>query len=93
MITSNSPTSRKYKIVLLLIFISAIMCFLPPIVSVMVLKAASPLIVLTGTEWVSAMTMICGFYFGANVWQKKMTTSTQPEQNTSQETEETPKDK
>ena len=72
MTNNNTPTSRKYKVILLLIFIATIMCFVPPVVSVMILKAAAPLIVLSGTEWVSVMTMICGFYFGANVWQKKI---------------------
>lgn len=68
----NKYNSRKYKLTLLILLIATVMCLLPPVVSVLILKLPS-LVILSGTEWISVVTLVAGFYFGANVAEKKMT--------------------
>lgn len=62
--------SRKYKLALLIFAAATIMCLFPPLIAVFVFKTA-PLIVLSGEAWVTVMGMLGGFYFGANILQKK----------------------
>lgn len=70
-LTDTRTSSRKYKLVLLIFFAATIMCLFPPIISVFVFKVA-PITILTGSEWISVMSLISGLYFGANVIQKKI---------------------
>jgi len=62
--------SRKWSLILLVVIVATIAAFLPPIISAWLLGAAKPLVILTGTEWVSIVTLSVSAYFGANVWQK-----------------------
>jgi hypothetical protein len=68
--------SKKYTLALLIFFAATIMCFVPPVVSALVLKV-TPLIVITGSEWVSVISMIGAFYFAANVVQKQIQKGTE----------------
>lgn len=69
----KATDSRKYKLTLLIFAAATIMCLIPPLVSIFVFKLAVPgIVILSGTEWVSLMSILCGFYFGTNVWQKKI---------------------
>jgi hypothetical protein len=63
-------SSRKWFLTLLIVAITSIGVFLPPVLSVWVFKMAAPLIILSGTEYVSILTLIVSAYYGANVWQK-----------------------
>jgi hypothetical protein len=62
--------SRKWKLVLLVVVLATVGAFLPPPISVWLLGADKPLVILSGTEWVSILTLVVSAYFGANVWQK-----------------------
>lgn len=66
----NKTKSRKWYLVLLVLWISVLMTVVPPLVSVWVFKSDKPTIILTGTEFVSLLTLIVSCYFGANVVQK-----------------------
>lgn len=68
--TGQLATSRKWKLVLLIICLATIGSFIPPLISVWLFGAKSPLIILSGTEWVSVVTLGISAYFGANVWEK-----------------------
>ena len=69
--------SRKYVLTLLIFFAGTILCGLPPALSMFVFAYKTPLIILSGSEWVTVITMLCGFYFGANVAQKKLLNKTE----------------
>jgi len=62
--------SRKWKLVLLVVILATIGAFLPPLISAWLLGAEKPMVLLSGTEWVSVITLSVSAYFGANVWQK-----------------------
>ncbi len=62
--------SRKWKLILMVVIFATIGAFLPPLISAWLFGADKPLIILSGTEWVSIITISVGAYFGANVWQK-----------------------
>jgi len=62
--------SRKWVLVLLVLSISTIGTFIPPLLSAWVFKAPTPLFILSGVEYVSLITLIISAYFGANVLQK-----------------------
>ena len=64
--------SRKYKITLLVFFAAVIMCLFPPIISMFIFKMTTPLIVLSGTEFVSVISLVFSAYFASNVYQKKI---------------------
>ncbi len=66
----NKQRSRKWVLVLLVVILASIGAFIPPIISIL-LKAVKPLIILSGMEWVSVITMVTAAYIGGNVWQKK----------------------
>ena len=68
----NKRQSRKWDLVLLVFFTAVIAVMVPPLVSVWVF-GKPPLIVLSGTEFVSLITLIVSTYFGANVLQKNIT--------------------
>jgi hypothetical protein len=63
--------SRKWRLVLIVIALATIGLFLPPLVSLWVLKADNALFLISGTEWVSVITLVVSAYFGANILQKK----------------------
>jgi len=71
---ADSGTSKKWTLVLLVVLLSSLGVFLPPIVSIWIFKAVTPLVVISGTEYVSLLTFIVSAYFGANVWQKHIET-------------------
>ena len=64
--------SRKYILTILIFLAGTLLCGLPPILSVFVFHHQTALVILSGTEWVTVISMLCGFYFGANVAQKKL---------------------
>ena len=63
--------SRKYKLALLIFIVTSLLCGLPPCISVFIFKA-TPLVILSGTEYVTILTTLMGIYFSANVYQKKI---------------------
>ena len=71
-LVKKDKDSRKYRIVLLIFFAATLMCICPPVVSALVMKMTAPLVILSGSEWVTVMGMVGGLYFGANVWEKKV---------------------
>ena len=66
----STYVSRKWKLVVLVVILATIGAFLPPLVSVWLFGAEKPLVILSGVEWVSTISLIVAAYFGANVWQK-----------------------
>jgi hypothetical protein len=62
--------SRKWRLVIIVMVIATLGLFVPPLLSLWVFKASKALFLITGTEWVSVITLIVAAYFGANVWQK-----------------------
>lgn len=68
--------SRKWALALLVVILATVGTFIPPLVSAWIFKAAKPLIILTGTEWVSVITMVTAAYIGGNVWQKHVENKT-----------------
>lgn len=62
--------SRKWILVLMVVFLATVGTFIPPIVSV--LFGVSPLVILSGTEFVSLITLIVSAYYGANVFSKRV---------------------
>ena len=59
--------SRKYQLVIIIIILATLGTFCPPIFSIFGIKFA----ILSGTEFVSLITLIIGAYFGANAWQNR----------------------
>ena len=72
--------SRKYKLALLIFITTSLLCILPPCISVFIFKVA-PLVILSGTEYVTILTTLMGIYFSANVYEKKIITETAPVDN------------
>jgi hypothetical protein len=66
--------SRKYKLALLIFITTSLLCVLPPCISVFIFKI-TPLVILSGVEYVTILTTLMGFYFSANVYQKKIITN------------------
>ena len=64
--------SRKWRLTLLILLITTIGTFVPPIVSAWLLDYSEPLSILTGGHFVTLVTLIVSAYFGMNVWQKKI---------------------
>jgi hypothetical protein len=62
--------SRKWFLTLFLVALSTIGAFFPPIISA-ILEIEKPVIILSGTEWVSLVSMITAFYLSSNVFQKR----------------------
>lgn len=62
--------SRKWFLVLLIVSIATIGTFVPPMISAWVFGEPKPLIILSGTEWVSVISMIVSAYIAGNVFQK-----------------------
>jgi len=68
---ARTPAGRKYGLALMIFVTATLLCAIPPCISVFVYKIQTPLILLSGSEWVTIMSMIGAFYFSANVAQKK----------------------
>ena len=66
----NKFQSRKWRLILLVIALTFIGAFAPPMLSLWVFGASEALVIISGTELVSLLTLIISAYFGANVWQK-----------------------
>jgi len=64
--------SKKWRLVLLVVLMASLGTIVPPILSLWLFKAATPLVIISGTEYVSLLTLIVSAYFGANVWQKQV---------------------
>lgn len=62
--------SRKWKLIMMVVIVATVAAFLPPLVSAWLMGTDKPLVILSGTEWVSVVTISISAYFGANVWQK-----------------------
>jgi len=69
--------SRKWHLALLVVILATIGAFLPPLVSAWLFAAEKPLVLLSGTEWVSVITLVTGLYIGGNVWQKNVEHNTE----------------
>jgi hypothetical protein len=64
--------SRKWRLVLYVLFIATIGVFIPPLLSTWLFKATSALVILSGGHFVTLVTLLVSAYFGANVWQKRV---------------------
>jgi len=62
--------SRKWALALLVVVLATVGAFFPPLFSAWFFNAAKPLVIVSGTEWVSVITMVTAAYIGGNVWQK-----------------------
>lgn len=63
--------SRKWFLVLIIIVLATLGAFLPPVISSWVFGEPKPLIILSGTEWVSVISLIVAAYITGNVFQKR----------------------
>jgi len=70
----KTSAGRKYALALMIFFAATLLCSITPILSVFVFKT-EPLFILTGSEWVTVVSMLGAFYFSANVVQKKFENS------------------
>lgn len=77
--------SRKYKLAMLIFIMTSLLCAVPPCLSVFVFKA-TPLIILSGTEYVTILSTLMGIYFSANVYQKKIISENPAQQQKEEET-------
>lgn len=78
---NDKSKSRKWSLVLLVFWVSVILVSIPPLVSSWIFKMASPVIILTGTEFTSLLTLIVSGYMGFNVFQKHVETKNGKVQN------------
>ena len=69
---SYKSGSRKWFLVIMVFFISTLAAFVPPLVSVWIFGASTPLVILSGVEYVSIISIAISAYFGANVFQKNV---------------------
>lgn len=74
---ADKNSSRKYRFIIYVFLAATVMCLFPPLISVLVFKLPTPLVVLGGGEWVTVISMLGGFYFGANVIQKRLLKQTE----------------
>lgn len=62
--------SRKWNLVLLVFWFATLLVLLPPLISVWLFGALTPVVIISGTEYVSLITLIVSAYFAGNVWEK-----------------------
>ncbi len=62
--------SRKYKLAKYIIAISTFLTFIPPLITIWFFK--EPLVILTGTEFVSILSATLLFYSGSNLVDKHL---------------------
>ena len=60
--------SRKWILVIAVTLLAVVGAFIPPIASLFLSK---PLAILTGTQFVSLISLVVGAYFGANAYQNR----------------------
>ena len=60
--------SRKWILTISVIFLAVIGAFIPPIISMFLVK---PITILTGTEFVSIISLVVGAYMGSNAYQNR----------------------
>lgn len=65
-------SSRKWRLVLLIVFLTTLGTFAPTMISSWLLHEATPLVILNGGHFVTLITLVVSAYFGANVYQKKI---------------------
>lgn len=68
----DKTKSRKWRLVLMVLVISTLGAFIPPILSAWVFRDENVLVILSGTQLVSLISIIVSAYFGFNVWQKSI---------------------
>lgn len=68
----DDKMSRKWKLVLLILLISTIGTFMPPVMSQWIFKDSTSLVILTGNNFITLIGLVVSAYFGFNVWQKKV---------------------
>jgi hypothetical protein len=66
----NKGNSRKWRLTLLCMLLATLGTFVPPLIDVWVFGSSEPLTIISGTEYVSLLTLVISAYFGANVWEK-----------------------
>ena len=71
----DKPTSRKWILTLMIFWVATALVLLPPVISVMLGKAA--LVVISGDIWMGVVAIICGIYHTSNVMQKHIENSAQ----------------
>ena len=63
--------SRKWILILVVLIVTSLAVIAPPLLSAWVF-GMEPLVIISGTEFVSLVTLVITAYFGANVWQKRV---------------------
>lgn len=63
--------SRKWFLILVIVCLATVGAFVPPMISAWVFGEPKPLVIISGTEWVSVISMIVAAYITGNVWQKR----------------------
>lgn len=63
--------SRKWKLILLIIIIATIGTFIPPMLSIWIFKSSTPLVILSGSNFITLSSLVISAYFGSNILQKK----------------------
>ena len=66
----DTITSRKWLLVLFVFWTSFAAFLLPPLISVWLMGAKTPFIIMSASEFVTLTTLAISAYFGANVFQK-----------------------
>jgi len=71
--------SRKFHLVFTALILLTLLTAVPPMVSAWIFGALKPLVIITGSEFVSALSIIFASYFAANVIQKRGDAPAKPE--------------
>ena len=66
--------SRKFWLVVSAFVVLTLLVAAPPLVGLWVL--GKPIVVLTGSEYISGLSVVVSAYFAANSWQKRRTEPT-----------------
>jgi len=70
--TDPQAISRKWLLILLVVILATVGTFFPPLLSTWVFGFKTPLVILSGTEFVSLLSISVSAYFGANIWEKHL---------------------
>ena len=77
---NKEPPSRKWRLTLLILVLATVGAFVPPLLSAWLFGAVKPLVILSGAEWVSVVSLVAGAYCSTNVWQKHVEKGVVPTQ-------------
>jgi len=88
---SNRVASRKYILTIIIFLAGTLLCGLPPLLSIFIYGCPTALVILSGAEWVTITTMLCGFYFGANLVQRKISNNFEGNKEENKKEEKTEK--